>query len=66
MKQETAVSAKQKVKELRKNGQRKRRGGEEEEKEAAGCLGYQLGCSILFEGIQYFNIYINFFFIAFL
>ena len=60
MKQETAVSAKQKVKERRKNGQRKRRGGEEEEeeKEVAGCLGYQLGCSILLEGVQYFNIYI--------
>ena len=54
------VWAKQKVKERRKNGQRKRRGGgEEEEKEAARCSGYQLGCSILFEGVQYFNIYIK-------
>ena len=59
MKQETAVSAKQKVKERRKNGQRKRKGGEEEEeKEAAGCSGYQLRYLILFEGVQYFNIYI--------
>ena len=40
----------------KKKGWRRRR---RRRKEAAGC-------SILFEGVQYFNIYINFFFVAFL
>ena len=45
-------------------GKEKEGGGEEKgEKKGDRCSGSKLGCSILFEGVQYFNIYINFFFL---
>ena len=40
-------------KEGAENKKGQRRGEEEEEKEEAGCLDLNLGCSILFEGVQY-------------
>ena len=62
MKQETTgCLSKTKSKRTKKKWVEKKKGAEKkkkEEKKGDRCSGSELGCLILFEGVQYFNIYI--------